>query len=73
MVGSAVGYLLAFPAWLTVLVVLAGTYLAIGGWAYILFHIHSGVMVLGASASAFIVGLLVLIVLAGWWFNRRGD
>ena len=71
-VGSAIGYLLGFPAWLTVSVVLAGTYLAIGGWAYLLFSLHTRAAVFGPWAPALIVGLIVLIVLAGYWLNRRG-
>lgn len=71
-VGSAIGYLLGFPAWLTVSVVLAGTYLAIGGWAYVLFSLHTRAVILGSWAPVFIVGFIILIVLAGYWFNRHG-
>lgn len=71
-VGSAVGFLLGFPSWMTVSVVLAATYLAIGGWAYILFGIQSRAIVLGPWAPLFIVVMIALIVLAGYWLNRHG-
>ena len=71
-VGSAIGYLLGFPSWLTVLVVLAGTYIAIGGWAYLLLGLHARAAEIGPWAPALIVGLIILIVLAGYWLNRRG-
>ena len=70
-VGSAIGYLLGFPAWLTVSVVLAGTYIAMAGWAYLMFGIHTSAATMAPWAPALIVVLLVLIVLAGYWLNRR--
>ncbi len=72
-VGSAVGYLLGFPAWLTVSVVLVGTYVAMGGWAYVLFGIQTRAAVFGPWAPALIVALIVLFVLAGHWLNRRAQ
>ena len=71
-VGSAIGYLLGFPAWLTVSVVLGGTYIAMGGWAYLLFGLHTRAAVFGPWAPVLIVVLIILIVLAGYWLNRRG-
>jgi len=71
-VGSAIGYLLGFPAWLTVTAVLAGTYLAIVGWAYVLFGLHTHVADLAPWAPAVIIGLIIAIVIAGYWLNRHG-
>lgn len=71
-VGCAIGYLLGFPVWLTLSVVLAGTYVAIGGWAYLLFDLYTRAAVLGPWAPVLIVGLIILIVLAGYRLNRRG-
>jgi uncharacterized membrane protein len=71
-VGSAIGYLLGFPAWLTLSVVLVGTYIAMAGWAYLLFDLHTRAAVFGPWAPALIVGIIILIVLAGYWLNRRG-
>ena len=71
-VGSAIGYLLGFPAWLTMSVVLTGTYIAMGAWAYLMFDLQSRAAVLGSWAPALIIGLLIIFVLAGHWLNRRG-
>jgi uncharacterized membrane protein len=71
-VGSAIGYLLGFPAWLTMTVVLGGTYIAMGAWAYLIFGLHSKAAVFAPWAPALIVLLLILVVLAGYWLNRRG-
>ena len=70
-VGSAIGYLLGFPAWLTVSVVLAGTSIAMGAWAYVLFGLHTRAAVFGPWAPALIIALIILFVLAGYWLNRR--
>ena len=70
-VGSAIGYLLGFPAWLTLSVVLAGTYIAMGGWAYLLFGLHTRAAVFGPWAPAMIVGLIILMIVAGYWLNRH--
>ena len=69
-VGSAIGYLLGFSAWLTMSVVLTGTYIAMGGWAYLMFGIQSRAAVFAPWAPALIVVLLILLVLAGYWLNR---
>ena len=71
-IGSAIGYLLGFNSWLTVSVVLAGTYIAMGGWAYLLFNLHSRAAVFAPWAPALIVGLIILMIIAGYWLNRRG-
>jgi len=71
LVGSAIGYLLGFPAWLTMSVVLAGTYLAIGGWAYVLFGLHTRAVAIGHWAPVLIIGLIILLVLAGYWLKRH--
>ena len=71
-VGSVIGYLLGFPAWLTLLVVLAGTYTAMGGWAYLLFYIYNHAAFFGPWVPVLIIGLVILIILAGYWLNWRG-
>jgi len=71
-VGSTIGYLLGFPAWLTISVVLTGTYIAMGGWAYLLFGLHTRAAVFGPWAPALITGLIILFILAGYWLNRQG-
>ena len=70
-VGSAIGYLLGFSAWLTIVVVLAGTYLAMVGWAYIMFGVHSHAAMFGPWAPALVVILIILFVMAGYRLNRH--
>ena len=70
-VGAAIGYLLAFPAWLTLSIVLVGTYIAMLAWAWLLFGLYTRAAVFGPWAPALIVGIFVLIVLVSYWFRRR--
>ena len=70
-VGSAIGFLLGFPAWLTVSVVLAGTYIAMVVWAYFMFDLQSRAAVFAPWAPSLIVVLIILFVLAGYWLNRQ--
>jgi len=71
-VGSVIGYLLGFPAWLTLSVVLAGTFMTMVVWAYLLFGIYTRAADYGAWAPVLIVGLIILIVLAVYLLNWRG-
>lgn len=71
-IGCAIGYLLDFPIWLTLSVVLAGTYIAIIGWAYLLFELYTRTVAIGPWAPVLIIGLIILMVLAGYRLNRRG-
>lgn len=70
-VGSAIGYLLGFPAWLTILVVLSGTYAAMAGWAYLLFGLYSRAAVFGPWAPVLIIGLIIFVIVAVYLLNRR--
>lgn len=70
-VGSAIGYLLGFPAWLTLSVVLAGTFMTLVGWAYLLFDLYTRAADFGPWAPVLIIGLIILFILAGYRLNRR--
>jgi uncharacterized membrane protein len=70
-IGSAIGYLLGFPAWLTLSVVLVGTYLAMAGWAYLMFDLHSRAAEIGSWGPLLMIALLIAIVIAGQWLSRR--
>jgi uncharacterized membrane protein len=70
--GSAIGYLLGLPAWVTLSVVLAGAYFAMVGWAYLLFDLYTRAAVLGSWAPVLIVGLVVLAIFAVYLLNQRG-
>lgn len=71
-VGSAVGYLLGFPAWLTLLAVLTGTYAAMVAWAYLLFDIYNRAAAFAPWAPIVIVVLILVIITASNWLNRHG-
>ena len=71
-VGSAIGYLLGLPAWLTLSVVLAGTFVAIVGWAYVLFGLYTRAAVFAPWAPVLIVSLVILVILAVYFLDWRG-
>ncbi|MGB9093048.1 MAG: small multi-drug export protein [Gallionella sp.] len=71
-VGSAIGYLLGMPAWLTLSVVLAGTFVAIVGWACLLFGLYTRAGVFAPWAPVLIVSLVILVILAVYFLDRRG-
>lgn len=71
-VGSAIGYLLGFPAWLTLSVVIAGTFMTLLGWAYFLFDLYARTAAFGLWTPVFVIILIVLVVLAVHLLNRRG-
>lgn len=71
LVGSAIGYLLGFPAWLTLSIVIAGNFVTITGWAYLLFGLYNRAAVFGPWAPVLIIGLIILFILASYRLNRR--
>jgi uncharacterized membrane protein len=70
-VGAAIGYLLAFPARLTLSVVLIGTYIAMLGWAWLLFGLYTRAAVFGPWVPALIVGAFIVIALVSYWRHWR--
>ena len=70
-IGAAIGHLLAFPTWLTLSVVLVGTYIAMLAWAWALFGLYTHAALFGPWAPGLIVGLFILIVLGGYWLRRH--
>lgn len=71
LVGSAIGFLLGFPAWLTISVVLAGTCVAMIVWAFLIFSLYTHAAIFGPWAPVLITGLIILFILAGYRLNRR--
>lgn len=70
-VGCAIGYMLGMSPRLTITVVLTGTYIAMGGWAFLMFDLHNRATEFGAWAPLVLIGLIILFVLAGYWLNRH--
>jgi uncharacterized membrane protein len=71
-VGSAIGYLLGLPAWVTLPVVLAGTFVAIVGWAYVLFGLYTRAAVFAPWAPILIISLIILVILTVYFLDWRG-
>lgn len=72
-VGSVIGYMLGFPAWLTLSVVIAGTFMTLLVWAFILFGLFTHAAVFGPWAAILIIGLIILFIIIGYLLNRRGE
>jgi len=64
-VGSVIGFLLGMKVWLNMTVVIAGTCVAIFGWAFFLRQLHDHVASYGSYATMVLLALLVVIVIVG--------
>jgi uncharacterized membrane protein len=64
-VGCIIGFLLGLKLWLNIIVVLAGTYVAIFGWALFLHQLHDHVASYSSYATMVLLALLVVIVVVG--------
>ena len=69
-VGSVIGFLLGLRVWLNMTVVLAGTYTAIIGWAYLLRHFHKQVASYSSYAAMVLVVVLILAIIIAHLFYR---
>ena len=69
-VGCVIGFLLGLRVWLNMTVVLAGTYLAIFGWAIFLRQFHVKVASYSSYAAMVLMALLVVIVIVGHLLQR---
>lgn len=69
-VGCIIGFLLGIKAWLNIPVVLAGTYVAIFGWAFFLRRLHGRVASYSSYAPMVIFALLIVIIVIGNLLHR---
>jgi len=69
-VGCVIGFLLGLPVWLNMTAVLAGTYVAILGWAFFLREVHERVAAYDPYAALALVVILVVTVLVGHLLRR---
>ena len=69
-VGSVIGFLLGLRLWLNMAVVLAGTYAAIFGWAFVLRQFHKQVASYSSYAAMVIIALLMFIFIVGHLLYR---
>jgi len=70
LVGSVIGFLLGLKLWLNMTVVLAGTYAAIVGWAFVLRQFHKQVASYSSYAAMVIIALVIFIILLAHLFYR---
>ena len=69
-VGCAIGYLIRFPAWLTLSAVLAGTYIAMVAWALFLRDLQQRFAEFSSWTPIILIGIVVAIVAGGYFINR---
>ncbi len=69
-VGCAIGFLLGLRTWVNLTVVLAGTYMAIGGWALVLRELHARVAEYSVFGPMALMALIVLIAVVGYLLHR---
>ena len=69
-VGCVIGFLLAFPVWLNIIVVLSGTYIAIIGWAIFLHTFHQQVASYSPYAAMILMAVIVVIIIIGHLMHR---
>jgi uncharacterized membrane protein len=70
MVGCVIGFLLGLRLWVNMTVVLAGTYVAIFGWAIFLRGFHERVASYSSYAAAVLMVLLVAVLIVGHFLNK---
>ncbi len=69
-VGCVIGFLMGLPAWINILVVLGGTYMAIIGWAFFLHTLHKQVASYSPYAAMILMAVLVVIIIVGHFLQR---
>ncbi|HUT45636.1 MAG TPA: small multi-drug export protein [Sedimentisphaerales bacterium] len=69
-VGSVIGFLLGLRIWLNMTVVLAGTYVAIVGWAFLLRQFHKQVASYSSYAAMVLMALLIFIIIVVHFLYR---
>ncbi len=69
-VGCVIGFLLGLPAWITILVVLAGTYVAITCWALLLHTVNQQIAQYSPYAAMILMVVLVVVIIAGHFLQR---
>lgn len=69
-VGCMIGYLLRLRVWVNIVTVLAGTYVAILGWAFLLHQLHEKTVSYSSYAIVILTALIAALMLA-WTLRRR--
>lgn len=69
-VGCVIGFLIGLRTWVNMTAVLAGTYLAIFGWAFFLRQVHEQVASYSSYAAMVLLALLLIIIIAAHFLHR---
>lgn len=69
-VGSAIGFLLGFPWWLTLTAVLGGTYIAVVVWGVLLKGLFHSAAVYGPLAPIILLAVIILLSLISHLINK---
>ncbi len=70
-VGCVIGFLLGLRTWVTITVVLSGTYVAILGWAFVLSQFHDRVASYSSHAAMVLMALLIIVIAVGNLLQRQ--
>lgn len=70
-VGCVIGFLLGLRTWVTITVVLSGTYVAIIVWAFVLRQFHDHVASYSSHAAMVLMVLLIIVIAVGHLLHRQ--
>jgi len=71
-IGSVIGFFLGLRAWVNLVVVLSGTWLAVFGWAWVLRKLQRQAEVLGTYVPFTIVVAVIVLILLARWLHHAG-
>ena len=69
-VGCVIGFLMGMRAWINMLVVLTGTYVAIIGWAFFLHTLHQQIASYSPYAAMILMAALIGIIIVGHFLQK---
>ncbi len=70
-IGCAIGCLIGLRPLVNLLAVFSGTFIAMLSWAWLLYSLHTQTSVFGSWGLMLVFGLLLTLVVLGYWFNLR--
>ncbi len=69
-VGCVIGFLIGLRIWVNITAVLAGTYVAIFGWAFFLRQVHEQVASYSSYAAMVLLAILLIILIAAYFLHH---
>jgi len=73
LVGCIIGFFLGLRGWMNLAIVLAGTYVAILGYAFLLKDLHDRAASVGPYASFVLLGAIIAVVIGAHLLGRRNQ